>query len=172
MQDSPKQARVIFTAYREVNASNGTKFYWLTSTESHEICRIDERFVYLVEDKFPLLEQGQAVEFVCVPDAKDPKGWRLDLDYYRKLAMANTVSVTSNETQDSLDQPDTDLKSITFYISGEDHAFMTALHKRLKQIDPTYGRFADLNAYHFATLVRMLRMQHPDLAAVTRPLPF
>lgn len=165
MQDSPKQARVIFTAYREVNASNGTKFYWLTSTESHEICRIDERFVYLVEDKFPFLEQGQAVEFVCVPDAKDPKGWRLDLDYYREQLM-NGVNQAPSDPQD------TDLKSITFHVSGEDHAFMTALHKRIKQIDPTFGRFADLNAYHFATLVRMLRMQHPDLAAVTRPLPF
>ena len=172
MQDSSRQTRKIFTAYREISASNGTKFYRLTSDENHQVCRIDQQYIYLIEDKLPLLDQGRPVEFVCIPDGHDPMGWRLDLDYYRKLAIATTVSITPNETQDSLDQPDTDLKSITFHVSGEDHAFMTALHKRIKQIDPTFGRFADLNAYHFATLVRMLRMQHPDLAAVTRPLPF
>lgn len=165
MQDSQKQTIKVFTAYREVSTSTGSKFYWLTSNESHEVCRIDERFIYLVEDKLPYLEQDQPVEFMCVPDIKDPKGWRLDLDYYR-------AQVIDGKTPLPIEPSDVDQKSVTFYVSGEDHAFMTALHKRIKQVDPTFGRFADLNAYHFATLVRTLRMQHPDLAATTRSLPF
>ena len=170
MQPAPKQTLKVFHAYREVHTSSGSKFYWLTSNENHEVCRVDERFIYLIEDKLPLLDQGDSVEFVCVPDARDPKGWRLDLDHYRALVInASEDKVAPSYLADSTDE---DLKSITFHISLDDHAFLTALHKRIKQVDPTFTRFSDLNSYHFTTLVRALKMQHPDIAASSRPLPF
>lgn len=167
MQPAPKQTVKVFDAYREVQTSTGSKFYWLTSSDSNEVCRVDERFSYLIESTFPLLDQNQGVEYMCIPDIRDPRGWRLDLDHYR----AEMLSASSDKST-STDPIDNDLKSITFYVSSDDHAFLTALHKRIKQVDPTFTRFSDLNAYHFTTLVRTLKMQHPDLAASTRPLPF
>jgi hypothetical protein len=65
-----------------------------------------------------------------------------------------------------------DGKNLTFKVSAEDHEFVSAIHKLVKQVDPAFSRFQDFNAYIYQTQVRLLRMQYPQLWNSKESMPF
>ena len=158
-----------FTNYRRCATSNGSDVYRITSAFTREVCRVDERFIPLIEDEIKALEAKEYVDFVCVPDEKqeDDNSWRLDLDYYRDRMHEKA------ETPTFAPAPDLEGKNVTFMISKEDHAFITHLHKQMKQATGRFSKFSDLTSYIFETALRNLRLSHPDLDVyVDEEVPF
>jgi hypothetical protein len=158
-----------FTHYRRCPTSNGSAVYRITSIFNKEVCRVDERFLPLIEAEIAAIDNGEAVDFVCIPDLaqQDDFGWRLDLEYYRGR-MADEPETPSFPPASDLDG-----KNVTFLISKEDHAFITNLYKQMKHVNSRFSKFSDLNSYIFETAVRSLRLSHPDLdVCVDEAVPF
>jgi len=148
-----------FVEARLITSAAGSRFYRLRSATFPEVARIDESYIQFVQPAVDQLIAGEieSIDIHCVPDKQDPLGWRIDVDHYRRAVMSQQTPVPT-------EAPLIDTKNITFTLSGPDHAFATALHKRLKQADPRFNRFQDTNAYIFETQLRLLRLQYPDLA--------
>jgi len=170
----------VFSEIREITTKEGTIFYLLLSPDRRNVCRIDERFTPLIHEEFQALVDGniEEIEIYCRPDINDPYGWRLDVDYYRGVATGKIDPQPRNSPPQQLSIVSTapalesDQKNVTFCISVDDHTFVSALHKRFKQLDPAFSRFQDFNAYLYATQLRLLRLQHPDLIATRQVTPF
>ena len=172
-----------FSNPREITTKDGTIFFLLMSPDRKNVCRIDERFTPLIHEDFAALQAGnlEEIDIYCRPDRRDPCGWRLDVDYYRDVATGKIAPIPKTYCASAVEQPELlysaavtklEQKNVTFCISGDDHAFVTALYKRMKQQDPAFNRFQDFNAYLYETQVRLLRMQHPDLWTSKQTLPF
>jgi rRNA processing protein Krr1/Pno1 len=168
----------VFSTIREIPTRDGTLFYLLLAPDRRNVCRIDERFVPLIHDQVTDLtnETVDSIEIYCRPDTKDPCGWRLDVDYYRALATGQTPAEQPQKKPLLVEKDEVDIsidsKSLTFKVSTEDHEFVSAVHKIVKQTDPAFSRFQDFNAYLYQTQIRLLRMQYPQLWNSKESLPF
>lgn len=167
-----------FSTVREITTKEGTIFYLLLAPDRKNVCRIDERFTPLIHEQFSglLTATLDTIEIYCRPDSRDPFGWRLDVDYYRAVATGQLPSQQPEKpsllnTEDEVDV-NLDGKNLTFKVSAEDHEFVSAIHKLVKQVDPAFSRFQDFNAYIYQTQVRLLRMQYPQLWNSKESMPF
>lgn len=161
-----------FSECREFDTSSGSKLYRLTNNYSRDVCRIDERFIPLIEEQLERVQLGQEVDFVCIPDKHNENGWRLDLDHYRSGPSNQKPVVPHFVPRESTPACTNDQKNVTFTISKQDHTFVANLHKRLKHTNPLFTKFSDLTSYIFETSIRNLRLQHPDLDQNLDDLPF
>jgi hypothetical protein len=161
-----------FSEYREFDTSSGSKLYRLTNKQSRDVCRIDERFIPLIEYQLECIQLGEEVDFICIPDKHNANGWRLDLDHYRSCSSNQKPSVPHFAPPENALTCTQDQKNVTFTISKQDHTFITAMHKRLKHTNPLFAKFSDLTSYIFETSVRNLRLQHPELDQNLDDIPF
>lgn len=165
-----------FNEIREIPTSSGGKFYMFRHLPDLLTCRMDERFAHLIQPEIEALKEGWEVELACIPDPTKTdldKNKRISLKYYEARFTegpqpedARLEQIRPEPTAESLS------KSVTFDLSIEEHAFITALHKKMRQSDVSLARFKDFNAYLFSTQIRLLRLQHPDLWSLPADMPF
>lgn len=169
-----------FATVREITTKEGTIFYLLLSGDRKSVCRIDERFIPLINEDFTAFsnETVETITLFCTPDTRDPCGWRLDVDYYRAVATGTRTPepqpVFHNPFQTPPEEIDTDFDgvNITFKLNKDDHEFVKAIHKQLRTKNPAFTRFQDLNAYLFVSYLQTLRLQYPDLWVDKSQMPF
>lgn len=170
-----------FNDIKEIPTSTGGKFYMFRQIPGMLMCRMDQRFDHLIEPEIEALKAGEEVQLACIVDPTKPdleKNWRISLKYYeaRWAEYNNEIVVTKRlPLEQAARQPEEKTTTkITFSASVEDHAFMANLHKRTKQTDKSLRTFEDFNIYMYSTMVRILRMQNPDLWGLPAPsdMPF
>ena len=165
-----------FATVREITTKEGTIFYLLLSADRKNVCRIDERFIPLINEDFTAFsnETVDSITLFCTPDTRDPYGWRLDVDYYRAVATGTRAPETAPTSETTEQETDTDFDgvNVTFKLNKDDHEFVKAVHRHLRLKNPAFTRFQDLNAYLFVSYLQTLRLQYPDLWVDKAQLPF
>jgi len=177
MTDSVRQnSWQTFATVREISTKEGTVFYLLMTADKKYACRIDERFIPLINEDFTAFsnETADSITLFCTPDTRDPYGWRLDVDYYRAVATGARAPETAPAPEPTEQETDTEFDgvNVTFKLNKDDHEFVKAVHRHLRLKNPAFTRFQDLNAYLFVSYLQTLRLQYPDLWVDRAHLPF
>lgn len=165
--------------YAEIKEANATKskFALLRVAENFtDYGRIDEKFFPLVEKQLEDLKQGIFTDLRCYPDPYKGEGnWRLDDAYYQKLnAELNRISLESLAPTPDMQPPapaEPERISVTFSIDKADHAFLKALHERIRQADKKLKTFESYNSHLYTKQLDLLRSTLPELDTAYPKLP-
>jgi len=175
----------VFDFYAVYPTANND-LYILKGKNQKGICRIDARYLDLIEPEMASLEKGQPTVFVCIGDSNpnNPDDWRISLNYYKArkaedepdpkpvpLDVEHTL-VTQRPIPPETDWAPSKYKSVTIQVSTADHDYMTALWKKLKAENPRYDRFGDFNGIMYTHLVQLLRLGNLESASLPADCPF
>lgn len=176
----------VFDRYA-VYSTSGNDLYILKGENQKGICRIDARYLDLIQPEMASLDQGKPTVFVCIGDSNplNPDDWRISLNYYKarhEQAKAQPSQPVLSEVEHTLvTQPPiptntewapSRYKSVTFSVSTADHDYMTALWKKLKAENPRYDRFGDFNGIMYSHLVQLLRLGSLESSSLPADCPF
>lgn len=176
----------IFDRYAAYSTA-GNDLYILQGENQKGICRLDARYLDLIEPEMASLDQGKPTVFVCIGDSSPryPDDWRISLNYYKarheqESALPKQLHLSSVEhtlvTQPPIpaapEWAPSGYKSVTFSVSTADHDYMTSLWKKLKAENPRYDRFGDFNGILYSQFVQLLRLGNLESADLPADCPF
>ena len=177
--NSTQESTWVTFKYAEIKEANTnkTKFALLRVADNFtDYGRIDEKFFPLVEKQLEDLQQGIFTDLRCYPDPyKGDGNWRLDDLYYQKLnAELGRISLESLAPASSTQPPATaepERINVTFSIDKADHAFLKALHERIRQADKRLKTFESYNSHLYTKQLDLLRSTFPELDTAHPKLP-